>query len=98
MQVQVLIKPLITEKAELLTEKGGKYTFIVDKRANKIQIKKAVEDMYNVNVVAVNTCRMPGKVKVRGTKAGYQVGRLSSYKKAVITLEEGEVIDIYSNI
>ncbi len=96
--MQVLIKPLITEKAELLAEKSNKYTFIVDKKANKIQIKKSVEEMYNVNVVAVNTARMPGKVKVKGTRKGYQVGRLSSYKKALVSVEEGDTIDVYSNI
>ena len=96
--MQVLIKPVITEKAETLAEDSNKYTFIVEKKANKIQIKKAVEALYNVNVTDVNTARMPGKVKVKGTRSGYQVGKKPSFKKAVISVEEGEMIDIYGNV
>ncbi len=96
--MEILIKPVITEKAETLAEERNKYTFVVNKKANKIQIKKAVEDMYNVNVTDVNTSIVPGKVKVRGTRSGYQIGKMSSYKKAVVSVEEGEVIDIYGNV
>jgi large subunit ribosomal protein L23 len=96
--MDILIKPVITEKAENLSETRNQYTFIVDKTANKIEIKKEVEKLYNVNVVAVNTNRMPGKIKMKGTKSGYQVGRKPSYKKAVITIETGEVLDIYKNV
>ena len=96
--MQILIKPVITEKAEVLAEEKNKYTFVVHKSANKIQIKKAIETMYNVNVVSVNTARMPAKVKVRGTRSGYQIGAISSYKKATISVEEGEMIDIYGNV
>ncbi len=96
--MDILIKPVITEKAENLSEKSNQYTFIVEKTANKIEIKKVVEKLYNVNVVAVNTNRMPGKIKMKGTKSGYQVGRKPSYKKAVITVESGEVLDIYKNV
>ena len=96
--MQVLIKPVITEKAETLTENSNKYTFIVAKTSNKVQIRKAVEALYNVNVTDVNTSRMPGKVMVKGTRSGYQVGKKSSYKKAVISVEEGELIDIYGNV
>jgi large subunit ribosomal protein L23 len=96
--MQVLIKPVITEKAEILAEDKNKYTFVVQKAANKIQIKKAIEAMYNVNVVSVNTSRMPAKIKVRGTRSGYQIGAISSYKKAVVSVEEGEMIDIYGNV
>ncbi|HHB52236.1 MAG TPA: 50S ribosomal protein L23, partial [Saprospiraceae bacterium] len=60
--------------------------------------KNAVEEMYNVNVTDVNTSIVPGKVKVRGTRSGYQKGRKPAYKKAVISVEEGEVIDIYGNV
>lgn len=98
MAKQVLIKPIITEKAELLTESRNQYCFVVNKEANKIEIRKAVEAMYNVNVVAVNTIITPGKVKVRGTRSGYQKGRISPVKKAVVTVEEGETIDFYSGI
>ncbi len=96
--MEILIKPVITEKAETLAEERNKYTFVVNKKANKIQIKKAVEDMYNVSVTDVNTSVMPGKVKVRGTRSGYQIGKMSAYKKAVVSVEEGEVIDVYGNV
>ncbi len=96
--MEILIKPVITEKAEILAEEKNKYTFLVNKKANKIQIKKAVEDMYNVSVVDVNTVVMPGKVKVRGTRSGYQIGKLPAYKKAIVSVEEGEEIDIYGNV
>jgi len=94
----ILIKPVITEKAETLAENENKYTFLVDKKANKIQIKKAVEEMYQVNVTNVNTMIAPGKVKVRGTRHGYQIGKKPSYKKAIVSVEEGEVINIYQNV
>lgn len=98
MAKQILIKPIITEKAELLSENKNQYSFQVSKDANKIQIRKAVEEMYNVNVVAVNTIVTPGKIKVRGTRSGYQRGRISPVKKAVVTVEEGDTIDFYSGI
>ncbi len=96
--MQVLLKPVITEKAETLAEEMNKFTFVVAKEANKIQIKNAVEALYSVNVTDVNTVRMPGKIKVRGTRSGYQVGKKSSFKKAIISVEEGESIDIYGNV
>ena len=76
----------------------NRYAFVVDKRANKIQIKQAVEELYNVNVVSVNTMVYGGKTKSRYTKAGIINGRTNSYKKAIVTLAEGDVIDFYSNI
>lgn len=93
----ILIKPLITEKSERLSEneKTPQYSFVVNKAANKIEIRKAVEDMYNVQVKSVNTAIMPSKRKVRMTRSGIQKGAVSSYKKAIITLPEGEVIDFY---
>ncbi|HHH54686.1 MAG TPA: 50S ribosomal protein L23 [Bacteroidetes bacterium] len=96
--MNILVKPVITEKAETLAEEQNKYTFVVDRKANKLEIKNAVEEMYNVNVTDVNTSIVPGKVKVRGTRSGYQKGRKPAYKKAVISVEEGEVIDIYGNV
>ncbi|MGE5356568.1 MAG: 50S ribosomal protein L23 [Deltaproteobacteria bacterium] len=96
--MNILIKPVITEKAENLSEKRNQYTFIVDKTANKIQIKKEIEALYNVNVTDVNTVRMPGKVKVKGTRSGYQIGKKPSYKKAIVSLETGEHLDIYKNV
>ena len=98
MAKKVLIKPIITEKAEMLSETRGKYSFVVERRANKLEIKKAVEDMYSVNVAAVNTMVMPGKSKSRFTRAGAIQGRVSSYKKAVVTLAEGEQIDFFGDI
>ena len=96
--MDILIKPLVTEKMNNLTEKLRKYGFIVDKRATKPQIKKAVESFYNVKVNSVNTILYGGKVKSRYTKSGVISGKTGSYKKAIVTLEEGDSIDFYSNI
>lgn len=94
----VLVKPTLTEKADALSEKLNQYTFIVDKKSNKVEIRKAVEAMYNVSVEAVNTAVIPGKAKNRNTKNGVVRGRKSSYKKAVVTLAKGEEIDLFGNI
>ena len=96
--MEILKKPLLTEKVAQLTEKLNRYAFIVDPRANKIQIKAAIEKMYGVNITDVNTMRYVGKLKSRNTKAGAVSGRAAAYKKAIITLKDGEVIDFYSNI
>jgi large subunit ribosomal protein L23 len=95
--MSVLKKPLVTEKVSSLNEKG-KYGFIVDATANKVEIKKAVEKQYGVNVEKVNTMNVMGKLKTRYTKAGVLAGRKPNYKKAIVTLAEGEVIDFYSNV
>jgi large subunit ribosomal protein L23 len=95
--MSVLKKPLVTEKVSALNEKG-KYGFIVDTDANKIEIKHAVEKQYGVNVERVNTMMVMGKKKTRYTKAGVLSGRKPSYKKAIVTLSAGEVIDFYSNV
>ena len=95
--MDILRKPLVTEKASDLNEEG-KYAFEVDRRANKVEIKKAVEDMYGVNVVSVNTMNYLGKSKSRNTKTGVVSGRKPSYKKAVVKVAEGDMIDFYSNI
>ena len=79
-------------------EKLNRYGFIVDPRANKLQVKSAVEAMYNVVVTDVNTIRYMGKVKSRYTKSGMLVGRTNNYKKAIVTLKSGDTIDFYSNI
>ncbi|RYY35798.1 MAG: 50S ribosomal protein L23 [Sphingobacteriaceae bacterium] len=96
--MEILKKPLLTEKVAQLTEKLNRYAFKVDHRANKIQIKAAIEQMYGVSIVAVNTMKYVGKLKTRNTKAGAIQGRSATYKKAIITLKDGEVIDFYSNI
>lgn len=98
MAKNVLVKPLITEKTELLTSKRSQYTFVVEKKSNKIEIKNAVEKMYNVNVESVNTVVMPAKFRTRNTKAGLIKGRISGYKKAVITLADGEQIDYFGEV
>jgi len=95
--MSILVSPLVTEKVSALNEKG-KYGFIVDEKANKIEIKNAVEKMYGVNVKSVNTMRVLGKAKTRFTKAASVSGRKPSYKKAIVTLAAGEVIDFYSNV
>ncbi|MCD6346583.1 MAG: 50S ribosomal protein L23 [Bacteroidales bacterium] len=96
--MSVLQKPIVTEKMTALSEALNRYGFKVDSRANKIQIKMAVEEMYGVSVVSVNTLRYGGKQKSRSTKAGVIQGKTVSFKKAIITLAEGDTIDFYSNI
>ncbi len=96
--MDILIKPILTEKMTTQGEKLNRYGFIVDPRANKLQIKSAVEAMYNVVVTEVNTCNYMGKVKSRYTKQGLLTGRANHFKKAVITLKDGDKIDFYSNI
>jgi large subunit ribosomal protein L23 len=98
MVTEIIFKPIVTEKLTILGEKLNRYGFIVDKRANKLEIKKAVESLYGVTVAAVNTIRYAGKVKSRNTKSGSISGERVAIKKAVITLAEGEKIDFYSNI
>ncbi len=93
-----IIKPLVSEKANGLTEKQNQFSFIVRPEANKLQIKAEVEAQYNVNVVSVNTIKYAGKNKSRYTKAGLVHGRSNAFKKAIVTLKEGENIDFYSNI
>ena len=95
---EVLVKPILTEKANAQQEKLRRYAFKVDRRANKLEIKKAVEEFYGVNVIDVNTAVVPGKNKTRYTKAGFIQGMKSAYKKALVTVAEGEAIDLYSNI
>jgi len=95
---EVLIKPIVSEKSNQLTEKRRTYAFRVHKRANKLEIKKAVEEFYGVAVEEVNTLVVPGKNKTRYTKAGFIKGVKPSYKKALVTVAEGDTIDLYSNI
>jgi large subunit ribosomal protein L23 len=97
-EMDILVKPLVTEKMTAQTEKLNRFGFVVDRRASKDQIKAAVESMYDVKVVSVNTIIVAGKTKSRYTKSGVQKGKTSSFKKALITLDEGQTIDFYSNI
>ncbi len=96
--MEILLKPIITEKLTGIGEKLNRYGFIVDKRANKLDIKKAVEKLYGVQVKDVNTMNYNGKIKSRGTRSGVLYGRTGEVKKALVTLAEGETIDFYSNI
>lgn len=92
----VLVRPVITEKVNDQIEKAGRYTFVVDKKANKLEVKTAVEEFYGVKVKDVNTVVVPGKNKTRYTKAGFLEGVKPSYKKAIVTLADGESIDLFS--
>ena len=95
---QILIRPLVTEKMSAITDKQGKYGFIVNRDANKIEIKQAVEKNYGVTVLKVNTINVDGKRKYRYTAKGIIEGRSQSYKKAIIKLQAGETIDFYANV
>ena len=94
----ILIKPIVTEKMTVQGEKLNRYGFIVDREANKIEIKNAVEQAYNVTVADVNTVNYHGKAKARYTKAGMLQGRTNHYKKAFVTLAGEDKIDFYENI
>lgn len=94
---QILKAPVITEKATSLQEKG-RYTFLVDKNANKVEIKKAIEKTYGVKVEDVNTFIVAGKSKTKYTKAGVIAGRTATRKKAIVTVAEGEMIDFYGEL
>ena len=96
--MNILIKPVITEKMTDESEKYNRFGFIVDRRANKLEIKDAVEKMYGVSVDKVRTMVYPGKAKTRNTKGGVISGRTNSYKKAIVDVAEGESIDFYGNI
>ena len=94
----IIIEPIVTEKMTQISEKFNRVGFQVAHSANKIEIKKAVEEMYNVTVISVNTSNYHGKKKSRYTKAGVINGMTATYKKAIVTLKEGDTIDFYSNI
>lgn len=94
----IILKPVLTEKMTQLGEKLNRYAFKVDRKANKLQIREAVEQMYGVVVTDVNTMNYMGKDKQRYTKAGLLRGRSNHFKKAVVTLKEGDTIDFYDNI
>jgi large subunit ribosomal protein L23 len=95
---EILIKPILTEKANAQQESLRRYAFKVNRRANKLEIKTAVEQFYGVNVLEVNTLVVPGKNKTRSTKSGIISGVKSGYKKALVTVAEGETIDLYASI
>ena len=94
----MIVKPLVTEKMTNLTEKLNRFGFVVRPEANKLEIKREIESLYNVTVLSVNTMNYDGKNKSRYTKSGLIRGRKNAYKKAIVTLKEGDTIDFYSNI
>jgi len=95
---EVLVKPIVTEKSNKLSDKSRTYAFRIDRKANKLEVKKAIQDFYGVTVVEVNTVVVPAKAKSKFTKAGFVSGRKPAYKKAYVKVAEGETIDLYSNI
>lgn len=96
--MEIIVRPLVTEKMNRQGDTLNKYGFMVHKEATKLQIKREVEKLYDVKVADVNTILQRGKRTLRYTKAGTIKGRKSSYKKAIVTLAEGMKIDFYSNI
>ncbi len=96
--MSIIEKPVITEKMTAQGDKFNRYGFVVDKTANKVQIKNAVEKLYGVTVNAVNTQNYLGKVKTRNTTKGIAIGRVNKHKKAIVTLKAGETIDFYASI
>ncbi len=96
--MSIIVKPIITEKMTSQGEKSNRFGFVVDKTANKVQIKNAVEKLYGVSVESVNTQNYLGKMKTRNTTQGVVVGRVNQVKKAIVTLKEGETIDFYASI
>jgi len=97
-QKQILIKPIISEKSEHLSDDFNQYSFVVAKKANKIEIGNAIAEMYQVKVASVNTMIMPSRAKSRNTKSGVVKGSISSYKKAIVKLADGEEIDFFGDI
>lgn len=97
--MSIIIKPIFTEKQTEMTEKfENRYGFIVVPNAKKAEIKRAIEELYNVHVEKINTMKYDGKLKSRYTKSGVIQGRTASFKKAIVTLKKGETIDLFSNI
>ena len=96
--MNILIKSIITEKMTAQSETFNRFAFVVDRSANKIEIKKSVEETYDVTVESVRTMVCIGKKRTRGTKSGFISGRTKTYKKAIVYLSEGDTIDFYSNI
>lgn len=94
--INLIKKPLITEKANMLNARG-QYVFEVDPKANKIEIKKAIEEMFEVNIVSIRTARVKGKIKTKITRGGLMRGKTPTRKKTIITLKEGQTIDVVAS-
>lgn len=96
--MSIIIKPIITEKITKESEISNRFGFVVDRKANKIQIKKAIEAAYGVNIVAINTMNVRPDRSTKYTKSGLISGKTAAYKKAIVQVQEGETIDFYNNI
>ncbi|MBK8955295.1 MAG: 50S ribosomal protein L23 [Saprospiraceae bacterium] len=97
MKKQIIIRPVVTEKSEILSTKKNQYTFLVARDSNKIEISKAIEKMYSVTVDSVNTAVMPGKPKTRNTRSAVLKGQKAAYKKAFVSLKAGDEINIFGD-
>lgn len=95
---QIILKPILSEKSEVLSDKRNKYTFVVARNANKIQIAKEIERLYDVEVTAVNTMIIPGKIKAKSTRTGMIKSRQSAYKKAIVSVADGQELDLYGEV
>ncbi|MBS4040578.1 MAG: 50S ribosomal protein L23 [Flavobacterium sp.] len=95
--MSIILKPIITEKVTKEGELSNRYGFVVDKKANKVEIKKAVEQMFSVNVVAINTMNVRPDRSVKYTKSGIISAKTNAIKKAIVQLKEGETIDFFNN-
>ena len=96
--MSIIKKPILTEKMMSETEQFNRYGFVVDKKANKIEIKKAIEDLFGVDVLKVRTMNYPPERKTRYTKSGVVTGKTNAYKKAIVEIADGQSIDFYNNI
>lgn len=94
----VILKPILTEKSTYVGREGNRFVFMVDRKADKLDIKAAIKDAFNVDVTKVNTINVMGKAKSRSTKRGFTTGRTNHVKKAIVTVADGQTIDIYENI
>ena len=93
-----MIKPVVTEKANAISEKGNRYTFKVSPEMSKSQIIALIEELYDVKVTGISTMNYDGKKKQRYTKSGLLRGKVAAFKKAIVTIAEGQTIDFYSNL
>ena len=96
--MEILIKPIITEKLTAQADRLNRYGFLVDRRANKLEIKAAIEKIYKVTVASINTQQYVGKVKTRNTTQGLAIGRVNRSKRAFVTLKDGDKIDFYASV
>ncbi|WP_431243090.1 50S ribosomal protein L23 [Flavobacterium sp. P21] len=96
--MSIIIRPIVTEKVTKESEVLNRFGFVVDKKANKVEIKKAIEVAYGVTIVSVNTMNVRPDRSTKYTKSGLISGKTNAYKKAIVQVQEGETIDFYNNI